>query len=55
MKSFGQGIMYIIVVVTWLAGIVLTKGFWMTVAAICIPPYAWYLLVERAMQVMGVV
>lgn len=37
--------------VLWLAGIVLAKGFWSTAAAVCIPPYAWYLVVERGMAV----
>ena len=38
----------------WLAGIVLAHGFWSTVAAIWFPPYAWYLVVERAMALAGV-
>ena len=39
--------------VLWLAGIVLAKGFWSTVAAICVLPYAWYLVVERVMAIAG--
>lgn len=37
--------------VAWLAGIVLAPG-WMKAVAI-FPPYAWYLVVERAMQMLG--
>lgn len=38
---------------SWLAGIVMAKGFLSTVAAIWIPPYAWYLVVERIMAAAG--
>ena len=41
------------IVIFWLAGIVLAKGFWLTSLAICVPPYAWYLVVERGMKVLG--
>lgn len=43
----------IIVVVTWLAGIVLSKGFWSCLFAIWVPPYAWYLVVEKVMLMNG--
>jgi len=38
----------------WLAGIVLAQGFWLTVAAVFVPFYAWYLVVERVMRLAGV-
>ena len=41
------------ITVPWLAGIVLAEGFWSTAAAICMPPYAWYLFVERGLLVTG--
>lgn len=37
----------------WMVGVVLAKGFWSTVAAVCVPPYAWYLVVERGMVMAG--
>lgn len=43
----------IIVVVTWLAGIVLSKGFWSCLFATWVPPYAWYLVVEKVMLMNG--
>ena len=43
-----------VAVLLWLAGIVLAQGFWSIVAAIWFPPYAWYLVVERAMVMAGV-
>ena len=53
MKHLTELIGAILLGVPWLAGIVLAKGFWSTVAAVCVPPYAWYLVVERGMAVMG--
>lgn len=32
----------------WIAGIVIAKGFWSTFFACIIPPWAFYLVVERA-------
>jgi len=40
----------LIAALMWVAGVVLAKGFWMTAFTVCIPFYAWYLVVERAMQ-----
>lgn len=37
----------------WLAGVVLAAGVWGTAFAICVPFYAWYLVVERAMRMAG--
>ena len=53
MKSLVEVVCVMLIVVPWLAGIVLAKGFWSTFAAICVPPYAWYLVVERGMMMAG--
>jgi len=47
-------IQYFIVLIWWLAGIVLAKGFWCTLLSICFPPYPMYLVVEKVMTVYGV-
>lgn len=52
--SIGQAVLAITAVSSWLGGIALVKGFWMTVLAIIIPPYAWYLFVEKFMQFFGI-
>lgn len=44
----------VIAIVFWLAGFVIAKGFWMTVACI-IPFYAWYLVAEKTMIAWGLV
>lgn len=37
----------LLIIIGWIAGIVLAKGFWSTLFAICIPLWAWYLIVEK--------
>jgi len=39
--------------VAWMAGIVLAKGFWPTLLAVCVPLYGGYLVVERVLQAVG--
>lgn len=34
-------------ILVWIAGVVLAKGFWSTVFAFLLPFWAWYLVVER--------
>ena len=46
-------IMLLIMCIPWLMGVVLSKGFWSCLFAMCIPPYAWYLVVEKVMLVNG--
>ena len=40
-------------IVGWIVGIVLAKGFWLTLAAMVVSPYAWYLVVEKIMILNG--
>lgn len=49
-----QSLMTVLAVIAWLAGIVLAKGFWWTTTASVLVVPAWYLVVERSMQMMGV-
>ena len=46
-------LMLLITCIPWLIGIVLSKGFWSCLFAIGIPPYAWYLVVEKVMLLNG--
>ena len=46
-------IVLLIICIPWLIGIVLSKGFWSCLFALCVPPYAWYLAVEKIMLVNG--
>lgn len=52
----GLGYTYgFILLVAWIMGIVLAKGFWSTIFSIIIVPYAWYLVVEFWMQLFGLI
>jgi hypothetical protein len=39
--------------ITWMAGIVLAKGFWLTLLSCVCPFYGWYLLTEKIMHMNG--
>lgn len=39
----------------WLAGLVMTVGFWSTLFGIICPPWAMYCVVERILQLTGFV
>lgn len=41
------------VLVLWIVGLVLAKGFWSTAIGIVFPPWALYLVAERVLQVLG--
>ena len=38
---------YGLVIISWFVGIVLAKGFWSTLIATILPPWGWYLFVEK--------
>ena len=52
MLELGKFFTMMLMIVIWLAGIVLAQGF-NTVWAIFIPPYAWYLVIEKFMILQG--
>lgn len=54
MKYVVEGIGALLVMLAWLAGMVLAPGWW-KLAAFVFPPYPLYLVVERAMQALGLV
>ena len=54
MKEAIEPIVGTVMFIAWLAGIVLAKG-WYKLLAFLIPPYGWYIIVERIMQSLGIV
>lgn len=42
-----------ILVIFWVFGVFLAKGFWSTVFALFIPFWAWYLSIEFAVKYFG--
>lgn len=53
--SVSEVFLLTLIVVTWIMGVVLAKGFWSTFSAIFIPPWAWYLLAEKLMSLGGLI
>lgn len=49
-----ESLIKLVLLIAWIAGVVLAKGFWSTFFAVIIPFWAYYLviemLVERFMQ-----
>ena len=54
MKHVVEGVGLLLAVLSWAAGAVLAPGWW-KMAAFVFPPYPWYLVAERALQVLGLV
>jgi len=48
-----RNIGFSLAVITWIMGVVLAKGFWLTALSICLPFYSWYLVVEKIMIDIG--
>ena len=44
---------YVMICVAWIMGVVMAKGFWLTTLSIFLPFYAWYLVVEEVMKIIG--
>lgn len=53
--SSGTSIGSIIMISAWVAGWVLSKGFWLMAVSILFPPYAWYLVIEKFMEFYGII
>ena len=44
----------VILLILWIAGFVIAKGFWSTVACV-FAPYSFYLVIELAMSNLGLI
>ena len=44
-----------VLLVVWISGIVLAKGFWWTLLAFLCPFYSWYLVVKQALIAGGII
>ncbi len=47
-----EAVISIALLIWWLAGFVVAKGFWSTLACL-FPFYAWYLVIQKVMIVNG--
>jgi hypothetical protein len=53
--STGSALAALLFLVCWVVGWVLAKGFWSTLISVCLPPWGWYLIVEKIMLAYGLV
>lgn len=55
MRDLLDFVKWALLIVLWVCGVVLAKGFWSTLFAICLPFWGWYLVTERVLAAFGVV
>lgn len=53
MNRLAEVIGELILLFSWIAGIVLAHGFWSTFFSIFMPLYAWYLVIEKILYFIG--
>lgn len=49
-----KAIVQLLLILLWLAGIVIAKGFWSTFFSIIFLPYSWYLVIEKIILYYGI-
>ncbi len=52
-NMFSRNVTALIMLIAWIMGVVLAKGFWLVTFSIFFPFYAWYLVVEKIMLMTG--
>lgn len=52
MKELINGFVCMTILISWITGIVFAVGWW-KVAAFILPPYAWYVAVDRILEKIG--
>lgn len=45
----------IFMLIMWISGIVIAKGFWSVFFAITFCPYAWYLVIEKLLLINNLI
>ena len=48
-------ILSLVLIIVWVSGIVLAKGFLSTLFSVLAPPWAYYLVIEKVMIYYGVI
>ncbi len=48
-----RDIVKLVLIILWITGIVLAKGFWSTLLAVVVAPWAWYISIEYVMLLNG--
>lgn len=51
-EPFFRLLFNLVIVVPWVVGVVLAQG-WLKLVAFVFVPYAWYLMIEKLMQMNG--
>lgn len=55
MGNVSKGIFGVVNTAVWVTGMILAKGFWLTVFAVFVPLYGWFKVVQLALAHFGVI
>jgi len=50
----GECLFMLVFIISWVMGVVIAKGFWSTFFTVVFFPYSFYLVVERIMEMYGI-
>ncbi|WP_105610624.1 hypothetical protein [Cronobacter malonaticus] len=51
--TWPEAFLYLAMIVPWVMGVAITKGFWMTLACFCLPPVAWVVTAGWVITLLG--
>lgn len=51
--NFNEMIFSLFIVIAWVFGIALSKGFWMTLGSVFLPPMAWIIFAQWILERVG--
>jgi len=50
-----DSIISLLILISWVVGVVIAKGYWSIFFAVCFPPYAIYLTVEHYLTMFNLI
>jgi len=53
LKTPSDPVLFLIGVVGWLMGMAIAKGFWPMLIATVFPPFAWFVVIDKMLQIAG--
>lgn len=47
--------LYLVLIASWVGGLAVVKGFWMTIVCFIVPPISWVVLAQFILDRLGVI
>lgn len=48
--NWQETLIYLVMVISWVFGVAIAKGFWPVLIAVLFPPYGWVILAEYVLE-----